>query len=669
MTTPRDRAGNIERALELLGPILASDSLEEAAAQATLLFAMLSEAEAVALFLVSGKDTGGEFWVPADEVTRLRLRPHLRGLALESLAQNAPVTMPFPPGLAGDLEPSVLPLVDRGHTLALVCFAGPPAAGARCAAAGPLIARQIMQHQEVAQSQAAKARYERWFRQFDQQMRVLERERQKFAAVVNQADTYVFTADPAHGVRWVSRAMAARFPLADGPGWVGRDCGEVWVRFGEPAGSAADPWCPVTRALALGRPVHQEFVHGGTRSGRSLYVTALPIREPEGRIQEVLVVAQDLSGLQSVRRMEEGLQVVVANAPLVLFAVDREGIFRLSEGRALASLGFTPGQVVGTSAFELYRDQPRIVAALRRALAGEEFALLVEVGDLAFETRFAPQRDETGEVVGVTGVATEVSERRRLETQLRESQRLGALGRLAASVANEFGDLLSVIMGNAELMLGRLQQGHPLQRPAAEVQRAGAQGAQLVRQLLTLSRRESATPRPLDPDALLREVEGLLRRLLGGDVELAIVPGSRPALVSADRAQLEQALVNLVVNARDALPQGGCITIERGALELEAESAGRELPPGAYVTLAVRGTGPGLDERAHTRLLDVLLAPREADSDAGLGMPLAQDIVHRLGGDLVVRSEPGAGIVVTLRLPRLEVAVPPSIEPPFSEAA
>ena len=670
MTTPRDGAGALERALELLGPILGSDSLEEAAANTTRLFAALSGAEVVALFLVNGKDTGGEFWVPADEATRLRFRPHFRGLVLESLVQNTPVSMPFPPELASGLEPSVLPLVDRGRTLALVCFAGAPGAGARCADAGALIARQLVRHQDVAQSQAAKARYERWFRQFDQQMRVLERERQKFAAVVNQADTYVFTADPTHIVRWVSRAMTSRFPLDDGPSWVGRDCGEVWARFGQPTGPVPDPLCPVTRALALGLPVHQEFLHDGGGPGHGLYVTALPIRDPEGRIQEVLVVAQDLSGLQAVRHMVEGLQAVVSNAPVVLFAVDREGIFRLSEGRALASLGLAPGQVVGMSAFEFYRDQPQIVAALRCALVGEDFTALVEVGDVAFETRFTPRRDEAGEVIGVTGVATDVSERRRLETQLRKSQRLEALGRLAATAANEFGDLLSVIMGNTEMILGRLPPGHPLQRPAEEVQRAGAQGAQLVRQLLTLSRREAATLRPLDPDALLSGMGGLLRRLVGGDVELVTVPGLRPALVSADRTQLEQVLVNLVVDAREALPRGGCITIERGAVELEAESAGRrDLPPGPYVTLAVRGTGPGLDERTHTRLLDSLLAGRGDDSDARLGVPLAQDIVHRFGGDMVVCSEPGAGGAITVRLPSLEEAATPSLEPPLSEAA
>src|SRR5512136_1203327 len=135
-------SAGFEHALDLLGPMLTADSLEEAAAHATRLFAALSGAEAVAFFLASGKDTGGEFWVPADEATRLRFRPHLRGLALEFLAQGAPATSPFPPEVADGLEPSVLALLDRGHTLGIVCFAGRADASAACSSAAVVVARQ-----------------------------------------------------------------------------------------------------------------------------------------------------------------------------------------------------------------------------------------------------------------------------------------------------------------------------------------------------------------------------------------------------------------------------------------------------------------------------------------------------------------------------------------------
>ena len=665
MAVPRDDAGDLERALELLAPILVSETLDEAATRATQLCATLSGARVVALFLASGQDTGAEFWSPADEATRLRFRPHFRGLALESLAQGAPVASPFPPGLADGLEPSVLPLVNRGRTLALVCLAGPPGAAERCAPACAPVARQLAQQQDAAQSQTSKVRYERWFRQFDQQMRLLERERQRFAAVVNQADTYVFSTDSLRIVRWASRAMSARFRGAGGTDWTGRSCDEVWAHFGASAGSAAAMVCPVASVLETGRPAHHEFVQQGEGPARTICVSALPIHDPEGRTVEVLVLVQDLTGLQALRRVEHGLHAVVSNAPVVLFAVDREGVFTLSEGRGLASLGLQPGQVVGASAYEFYRDHPRIVECLRRALAGEDFTAVVAVGDLTFETRYAPQRNEAGEVVGVTGVATDVTERCRLEARLRDSQQAAALGRLAAGVANDFGDLLAAIMGHAGLLLGQLPQEHPLRQPAQEVQRAGTRGAQLVRQLQTLSRGEAAAPRPIDADSLLVGMEGLLRRLTGGDVELVIVRGPRPSMVLADRTELEQALLNLVGKARDALPRGGRITIERGETELGAQDDGRQdLRPGGYVTLAVSVTGAAPGEPVPAPALEGLLAA-QMSGGPGLGLALTKEIVRRCGGDLIARADAGGGAVIAMRLPRLDEAS----EPPLRAAA
>jgi signal transduction histidine kinase len=309
---------------------------------------------------------------------------------------------------------------------------------------------------------------------------------------------------------------------------------------------------------------------------------------------------------------------------------------------------------VGLSAFEFYRDHPQIIESLRRALAGEDFVAEVQVGELSYETHYSPQRNEAGEVIGVAGVATDVSERRRLAARLRDSQQMNALGRLAASVATDFSELLAVIMGNAELLLGRLQKEHPLRHPAEEVQRASAQGAQLVRQLQTLSRRESATPQPLDPDLLLAGMESLLRRLTGDDVELVVAPGPRPVRVNADRGQLEQALMNLVLHARDALPRGGRVVIERGEAEIEAGGDGRhDSPPGSYVTFTVSRAGPALDHPAQPRV-EPLRDALEDGHEVALGLPLAHDIVRRCGGDMIARGGLGTDAAITIRLPRLD---------------
>ena len=481
-------------ALARLEPLLMAESLDDALAHGARLAASVDGVEVAAIFLATGQDTGAESWVPGDDETRSRFRPHLRGLALESLARTQPVTTPFPPGPAAGLDPVVVPLVDRGRVLGMLCLAGRPGAGAACAEMAPVVARRLADLQDAAAAQATKTRYERWFRQFDQQVRLLERERQKFAALVNQTDTYVFVTDRAGVIRWVSRGMAARFAAGAGSGWVGRPCAEVWERLGRPAGAAQGPMCPVSRAQAAARTERQEFRLEEDGSARDFCVTAIPVLDPDGRAQEVLVVAQDLSGLETLRRAEQGLHSVVSSAPVVLFVVDREGVFTLSEGRGLAALGLAPGQVVGRSAFEFYGDQPVIVDSLRRSLAGEEFTTLVEVGGLAFETRFTPRRDGEGRVTGVIGVATDVTERRRLEDRLRQSKQQEAVAFLAAEAAHEFSDLLVVIMGNNQLVLGRVQPGHPLRQSAEEVQRACARGALLVQRLLALTRAEGVAP-------------------------------------------------------------------------------------------------------------------------------------------------------------------------------
>ncbi len=485
MSEPADDLGP---ALARLEPLLLAETLDDALAHSARIAASAAGVEVAALFLAAGQDTGAESWAPGDDDTRARFRPHLRGLTLESFARCQPVATPFPPEVASGLEPALIPLVDRGRMLGMLCLVCRPGAGGGCADLATVMARRIADLQEAAAAQTTKSRYERWFKQFDQQVRLLERERQKFAALVNQTDTYVFVTDRAGVLRWVSRGMAAGLPEPGGSAWIGRPCDEVWALLGRPTGEPPSPMCPVARAQAAAKPARQEFRLERDGEVRSFCATALPVRDPDGRAQEVLVVIQDLTDLETVRRAEQGLRSVVSSAPVVLFAVDRDGVFTLSEGRGLSALGLAPGQVVGRSAFEFYADQPAIVESLRRALAGEEFTAPVEVGTLAFETRYTPQRDGHGQVTGVIGVATDVSERRRLEERLRQSQQQEATTFLAAGVAHEFSDLLAVIMGNNQLVLGRLQPDHPLRRPAEEVQRASARGAQLVQRLLALSR-------------------------------------------------------------------------------------------------------------------------------------------------------------------------------------
>jgi PAS domain-containing protein len=227
------------------------------------------------------------------------------------------------------------------------------------------VSEAILRQRREASSRATTEQQKRWFGQLDQQVRVLDRERQKFAAIVNQSDIYAYVVDPTNTVRWVNRTMSVNHVPPNAPSWPGRTCREVCSTFA--SGAHECEHCPVAQALATNQSVHHEMRGDLAGVTRTLYVTALPIRGVDGRPQEVLVMMQDLTGLQSLKRAQEQLRAVVSNSPIVLFAIDPEGRFTLSEGRGLESLGLKPGEVVGRSAFDVYRDVPRIGENLRRA--------------------------------------------------------------------------------------------------------------------------------------------------------------------------------------------------------------------------------------------------------------------------------------------------------------
>jgi CheY-like chemotaxis protein/PAS domain-containing protein len=296
-------------------------------------------------------------------------------------------------------------------------------------------------------------------------------------------------------------------------------------------GSGECQHCPVARALATNQPVHHELRGDAGGRARMLYMTALPIRGVDGRPQEVLVMMQDLTELGPLKRAQEQLRAVVANAPIVLFAIDREGRFTVSEGRGLASLDLKPGELVGRSAFEVYHDVPRIVENLRRALAGEDFTDVVDVGPLAFETRYTPLHDEAGQVAGVIGIATDVSQRRRLEDESRQSQKLEALGRLAGGVAHDFNDSLTTILGYCTLLQHRQSGDAESKRCLSEVQHAAERAATLTRQLLMFSRRPLPETASAEFDLAGSSTRELMRKLLteAPDVHAA---NEAPATVS-----------------------------------------------------------------------------------------------------------------------------------------
>jgi signal transduction histidine kinase/ActR/RegA family two-component response regulator len=258
-------------------------------------------------------------------------------------------------------------------------------------------------------------------------------------------------------------------------------------------------------------------------------------------------------------------------------------------------------------------------------------------------------------------LGTDISERTRTraalqqaEEQLRQVQRMDAAGRVAGGVAHDFNNLLTTIRGFSDLLLRDLPPEYPRRRDVEQIRKAADRGALLTRQLLTFGRQPAVQPRLLELNSVVTTMEGLVQRLVGADIRL--VTRLRPGLgeVKIDPGQLEQVLVNLVLNARDAMPAGGTLTIETGERQIAGSTRGRSVKPGRYLVLAVSDTGSGMDGETLSHVFEPFFTSQVGGSRSGLGLSIVYGIVKQNGGGVRVSSEPGEGTTVKVFLPRVE---------------
>jgi len=362
--------------------------------------------------------------------------------------------------------------------------------------------------------------------------------------------------------------------------------------------------------------------------------------------------------------LEARLESVMQSVPDVLFSVsaDLSSAAYVSPA-ATRVTGFTPPEVVADVGVLLRRAEPDDRAAVRdafdRARDGEtarvEFRLKHRDGTVKMlDISIVPVRDANGRVDRIDGIARDVTEARALEHQLRQAQKMEVVGQLAGGVAHDFNNFLCVILGWAGMSLADLTPDHPMWEPLDEIRSAGEAASNLTRQLLAFSRQQLVEPTVVNVNDVVTDTEKMLRRLVGENIEWDLRTDPDVGAVKIDRAQLEQVLMNLVVNARDAMPTGGTLLIETANAVLDGEHSqmGSDVVPGVYVMLAVSDTGTGMSAATQARIFEPFFTTKTHDKGTGLGLATCFGIVKQAGGQIRLYSEEGIGTTMKVYLPR-----------------
>jgi two-component system, cell cycle sensor histidine kinase and response regulator CckA len=403
------------------------------------------------------------------------------------------------------------------------------------------------------------------------------------------------------------------------------------------------------------------------RSIRRISVTMIPAVDEQGAVERVDGLARDVTRQaaadRAIRQQKEFLGKVIDTSPSLIFVKDREGRFVLANEAVAALYGTTVAELIGKSEADFNPDADEVARTLaedrevmttlqsrhipeqrvRPAGGGERWLEIVKV----------PLTTPDESTRQVLAVATDISERKQLEQQVRLAQKLEAVGTLAGGVAHDFNNVLAAIRASVDLSLLELDKENPVHGELQEVAAMVDRGAALTRQLLAFSRRQVLEARPLELTALVGQTLKMLERIIGEDVRLRLEPAAEPCTVMGDPGQLEQILMNLCVNARDAMPEGGELTLqtERRVLDQEFCTLHPWARPGAFVCLTVADTGVGMSQETQARIFEPFFTTKELGRGTGLGLAVVYGIVKQHGGMIHVYSEVERGTTFRIYLP------------------
>ena len=424
------------------------------------------------------------------------------------------------------------------------------------------------------------------------------------------------------------------------------------------------------RRTGIGRPLEYRIRHKDG-SWRVLESTASVVRNSEGVADKLVVVNRDVTdrkrAAEALRRSEASFRSVFEDAPYGIYRAGLSGQLFLVNSTLEQMLGYGSQDELlkANLATDIYCDpgeHQRLIETFpqHQGFKDIEFEWKRKDGTrITVRSSGRPVRDETGEFAYLEVFAEDITQRRVLEKQLRMAQKMEAIGRLSGGIAHDFNNLLGVIMGYSQVMKRSLGPAHSSYEHAEEIEKASQRAVSLTRQLLAFSRQQVLEPAILNLNALVSDMEKMLPRLIGEDIKLNLILAPTLGQVKADQGQIEQVVMNLAVNARDAMPGGGKLIIQTANVELDVaytlEHPGSK--PDRYVMLAVTDTGIGMDPETQAHIFEPFFTTKERDKGTGLGLATVYGVVKQSGGYIAVDSEKGKGASFSVYLPRVEQAV------------
>ncbi|EKD81203.1 MAG: hypothetical protein ACD_39C01911G0003 [uncultured bacterium] len=410
------------------------------------------------------------------------------------------------------------------------------------------------------------------------------------------------------------------------------------------------------------------------KDGKAIYISfsAAPLRDSAGIITYIVNLASDVTEKKKAEASRDLLNQAVEQAGEVIVITDPQGVIKYVNPAFEIVTGYTRSEVLGQTlrmlksgkqSDEFYQDLWRAITS-GKIWKGRIVNRRKDGSCYTEEMTISPVKSSSGQTVNFIAVKRDITENLRsleerisLQEQLQQSQKLESVGRLAGGVAHDFNNMLSIILGYGEVILKELRPGDPLREEIEQIVDAGRRSASLTRQLLAFSRKQALQPEVLDLNQVIKNLERMLSRLIREDIGLKLVLAEDIGNVLADPGQIEQVVMNLVVNARDAMPDGGKLLIETAAVLFDEKHAAShaDITPGKYLMLTVTDTGCGMSKDILEKIFEPFFTTKESGKGTGLGLSMVHGIVKQSGGVIQVHSEPGVGTTFRVYLPQVAV--------------